>query len=75
MQGMTVHVEKCPFAGHKKATKGKAGLSWLDDASRVMLPLVLPVMSSALRFRRGRCDGAIVISETADYHRRMMHSG
>jgi hypothetical protein len=72
---MTVHVEKCPFAGQKNATKGKAGLSRPDDASRTMLPLMLPVMSSALRFRLGRCDGAILVSETETYHRHIMHPG
>jgi hypothetical protein len=69
---MTVHAEKCAFAGQRNATKGKAGFSWPVGASRMMLPLMLPVVNSTLRFRLGRCDGAMVFGRTENNHRRIM---
>lgn len=79
MHGKVTHWEVVPFAGQKKATKGKAGFSRLESVSRSTVPLeLLDDSKSAFRFFLGRyelgVEGAIFDRVVVGYRSMILNS-
>jgi len=64
IRGSTTHCDAAPFAGSRKATRGKAGLLEEEDESRVLIPkLELLMELSSLFFRlRGLCELEAIVT-------------
>jgi len=64
IMGSTTHCDAAPFAGSRKATRGKAGVLEDEEESRLLMPKLelLRELSSLFFLLRGLCELEAIVT-------------